>query len=146
MKTCKRITLLQDNGRKERQDDYPTCISACRCRVVFLSFPPLLCNRIVFLHILISALFLYFLQVHPYFKSSIAETSFPLSLLRCIEWTRNNEVLYIYLSKHLDAKKRSNRHRNFYRNFLPYFLLFFGVNVSEGVGIIIILYEIPRMF
>ena len=56
---------VQKQGRDERtQEDYPTSgVYFCRCRVVFLrSF--------------ISALFLYFFRLHPYFKSSFTETFF----------------------------------------------------------------------
>ena len=57
---------VQKQGRDERtQEDYPTSgVYFCRFRVVFLrSF--------------ISALFLYFFRLHPYFKPSFTETFFP---------------------------------------------------------------------
>ena len=60
------LKKVQKQGRDERtQEDYPTSgVYFCRCRVVFLrSF--------------ISALFLYFFQLHPYLKSSFTETFFP---------------------------------------------------------------------
>ena len=60
---------VQKQGRDERtQEDYPTSgVYFCRCRVVFLrSF--------------ISALFLYFFRLHPYFKSSFTETFFLVSI------------------------------------------------------------------
>ena len=60
------LKKVQKQPRDERtQEDYPTSVVYfCRCRVVFLrSF--------------ISALFLYFFQLHPYLKSSFKETFFP---------------------------------------------------------------------
>ena len=64
------LKKVQKQGRDERtQEDYPTSVVYfCRCRVVFLrSF--------------ISALFLYFFQLHPYLKSSFTESFFP-SIIR----------------------------------------------------------------
>ena len=78
---------VQKQGRDERtQEDYPTSgVYFCRCRVVFLrSF--------------ISALFLYFFWLHPYFKSSFTETFFPSTFdrwHRCLE--RGNEVCAVLL-------------------------------------------------
>ena len=57
------LVKVQKQGRDERtQEYYPTSAKIhSRCRVVFLrSF--------------ISALFLYFFQLHPYLKSSFTET------------------------------------------------------------------------
>ena len=70
MKTHKKPALLWNNGGKETQEDYP--ISA-----ICLSFLPSFWSRVVFLRVLISALFLYFLQAHPYLKWNISETFFP---------------------------------------------------------------------
>ena len=59
------LKKVQKQGRDERtQEDYPTSgVYFYRCRVVFLrSF--------------ISALFLYFIQLHPYLKSSFTGTFF----------------------------------------------------------------------
>ena len=61
------LKKVQKQGRDERmQEDYLTSAKKnTRCRVVFLrSF--------------ISALFLYFFQLHPYLKSSFTETFFSL--------------------------------------------------------------------
>ena len=57
------VKKVQKKGRDERtQEDYPpSAVYFCRCRVVFL-------------HSFISALFLYFFQLHPYLKSSFTET------------------------------------------------------------------------
>ena len=54
---------VQKQGRDERtQEDYrASAVYFCRCTVVFL-------------HSFISALFLYFFQLHPYVKSSFTET------------------------------------------------------------------------
>ena len=59
------LKKVKKQGRDERtQEDYPTSAKIhTRCRVVFLrSF--------------ISALFLYFFQLHPFLKSSFTETFF----------------------------------------------------------------------
>ena len=45
-----------------------------------------------------------------------------LNVIRCVHWIRNNGVLYIHLSNHLGAKKRSNHHCNCYTKPLWLFL------------------------
>ena len=60
------LKKVQKQGRDERtQEDYPTS-AKIHSR-----------GRVVFLRSFISALFLYFFQLHPYLKSSFTE-SFPL--------------------------------------------------------------------
>ena len=66
------LKKVQKQGRDERtQEDYPTSSKIhSRCRVVFL-------------RPFISALFLYFFQLHPYLKSSFTET---FSLVSVLFW------------------------------------------------------------
>ena len=68
VQVCKKTILLWNDCGIEGQDNYRSFLSS-------------FCTRVVFLHIFISALFLYFLQVHPYL--SFAETFLPTTLHVC---------------------------------------------------------------
>ena len=65
LKIRKKTNLLQDDGRKERQDDYPTpdATGVGQGSLVVYSFPPSFFCRVDLLLLFIPALFLYFLQV-----------------------------------------------------------------------------------
>ena len=64
-------TIKQNRG-KVRKEDYSTCTSAVHA---CLSFPPSFHSKVDFLLVLIHALFLYFLQVHPYLLANIHSCS-----------------------------------------------------------------------
>ena len=90
------LKKVQKQGRDERmQEDYPTSgVYFCRCRVVFLrSF--------------ISALFLYFFQLHPYLKSSFTETFFPSKIYQQCQKRKQKK-----LEQLIPTRKKSNRRDN----------------------------------
>ena len=74
LKVGKQSSDCSKNGGKEKEEDYPAPAVLYMQQRLRQSSPSLLFHsRVVFLHILILALFLYFLQVHPYLKPSFAE-------------------------------------------------------------------------
>ena len=104
MKTCKKTTLLRNNGRKERQECYPYILLQIYIGRYLFVF--LICHRsmVEYSSCLHPVLFLYFLQVHPYLKWSFAKT-FLLSALH----------IYIYTHTHTqerDAGKTAKRTQN----------------------------------
>ena len=82
-KHARRLPYHRTMAEKKDKDTLPKTrtirlYTLQRCRVTScLSFPPSFCSKVIFLGDFISALFLYFLHVHPYLVWYFAET-FPL--------------------------------------------------------------------
>ena len=68
-KFFKKTTVLRNNGRKERQEDYLTVDLLLFTAISFESM-------VVFLCVFIAALFLSYFQVHPYLKGSFFQKLF----------------------------------------------------------------------
>ena len=76
MKEYKKTTLLWNDSKRQREKDYPILLFR---------------SRVIFLHNFILAMFMYFLQVHPYLKRSNIFLGNIIDLLSLL-----NE-LYIYV-------------------------------------------------